>query len=75
MRVGERLDETGAVLHDGDAVYFRRSAGGRLRLDLRRISNGAPQGLARVTGTYVGNDLIDVDRLAALDSEHHSSTA
>ena len=61
MRIGDRVDETGMLLRESGAFYLRRDAGGRLRLDLRRTPVDEVQKQVRLIGTYVGDDLVDVD--------------
>ena len=61
MQVGARIDETGMLLRDGGAFVLRRDNGGRWRLDLRRTPVDEIEQRVRVVGTYVGDELIDVD--------------
>ncbi len=63
MQVGAKVDEEGVLLVDGDIVAFRRDVGGRFLLDVRRVTIGASGARVRTLGTYVGDDLIDVDEV------------
>jgi hypothetical protein len=65
MHVGAIIDEAGVLLRENDIVYLRREAGGRFRLDLRRIGTDHVGQAVRIRGVYVGNDLVDVDEVAA----------
>ena len=38
MSIGTRIEEAGTLLAEGEDVLLRRDAGGRYRLDLRRVS-------------------------------------
>jgi hypothetical protein len=68
MRIGERIDETGTLLRDGGCFYLRRDMGGRFRLDLRRTPVDEVEKQVRVIGTYVGDDLVDVDGVSLTGS-------
>lgn len=64
MQVGTRVDEAGVLLQDNELFYLRRDAGGRLRLDLRRIGINCVGQTVRIRGVYVGDDLVDVSEIA-----------
>lgn len=66
MQVGARIDETGMLLRDGGSFWLRRDGGGRFRLDLRRTPVDEVEKRVRVIGTYVGDELVDVDGVALL---------
>ncbi len=66
MQVGQRVDETGLLLRDGSSFYLRRDVGGRFALDLRRTPIDEAEKRVRLIGTYVGDDLVDVDGVALL---------
>ncbi len=66
MQVGTRIDETGTLLREGSSFYLRRDAGGRYLLDLRRTPIDEVEKRVRVIGTYVGDELVDVDGVALL---------
>lgn len=51
------------MLSDGDVVSLRRDTGGRFLLGLRRIGPGAIGQRVRIVGIYVGDDLVDVDKI------------
>jgi hypothetical protein len=72
MRVGQRIDETGVLLREGASVFMRRSTGGRFQLDLRRSPFSDSGRQVRVIGTYIGDDLIDVDEISPVDGAGHS---
>jgi hypothetical protein len=67
--IGTRIDETGALLRDGDTFYLRRDQGGRYALELH-CSPGALVGQrVRLQGTIVGPDLVNtggVDLIAMI---------
>lgn len=66
MQVGARVDEMGMLLRDGGGFVLRRDEGGRFRLDLRRTPVEEVEQRVRVVGTYVGDELVDVDGVALL---------
>jgi hypothetical protein len=61
MRVGQRIDEMGTLIRDDGGFYLRRDAGGRLRLDLHRTPVDEVEKRVRLIGTFVGDDLVDVE--------------
>jgi hypothetical protein len=65
MQVGTRIDEAGVLFRESEIFYLRREAGGRFRLDLRRIGIDHVGETVRVRGVYVGDDLVDVTEIAA----------
>ena len=66
MQVGPRIDEEGVLLRDGDVPSLRRDAGGRFLLDVRRVSIDPTMSRVRIIGTYVDDDLVDVDEIQAV---------
>jgi putative transposase len=69
MQVGQRIDEMGVLLREGEAFYLRRSLGGRFKLDLRRAPSADVGRQVRIFGTFVGNELIDVNAVSAADDQ------
>jgi hypothetical protein len=63
-KIGNRIDETGTLIRDGAGFALRRDAGGRYRLDLHRVPVDEIEKRVRVTGVFVGDDLVDVDGVA-----------
>lgn len=61
MQSGTQIDETGLLQRDGGGFVLRRDAGGRFRLDLPRTPVDEVEKRVRVIGTYVGDDLVEVD--------------
>ena len=61
MNAGTKVDETGTLQRDGGTFVLRRDAGGQYRLDLRRTPVDEVEKRVRVIGTYVGDDLVEVD--------------
>jgi hypothetical protein len=66
MRAGQRINETGTLVRDGGCFYLRRDTGGRFRLDLHRTPVDEVEKRVRLIGTYVGDDLVDVDGVALI---------
>jgi hypothetical protein len=66
MQIGHKVDETGLLLRDGASFYLRRDAGGRFALDLRRTPVDEVEKRVRLVGTYVGQDLVDVDGVSLI---------
>lgn len=66
MSIGARIDETGMLLREGGSFYLRRDAGGRFLLDLRRAPVDEIEKRVRVIGTYIGDELVDVDGVALI---------
>lgn len=62
--IGTRIDETGTLLRETGGSYFRRDLGGRWKLDLYRVPVDHIEKRVRITGTVVGDDLVDVDGVA-----------
>jgi hypothetical protein len=59
--IGTRADETGTLLRDAGGFQLRRDLGGRWKLDLHRVPVDHIEKRVRITGTIVGDDLVDVD--------------
>lgn len=66
VNIGARINETGTLLRDGAGFYLRRDVGGRFQLDLRRTPIDEIEKRVRIVGTYVGEELVDVDGVALL---------
>lgn len=62
--IGSRIDETGTLLRVAGGFALRRDVGGRWRLDLRRTPVDHLEKRVRITGTLVGDDLVEVDGVA-----------
>jgi len=56
-----RIDETGTLVRDGAGFALRRDAGGRYRLDLRRVPVDHVEKRVRIVGTLVADGLVEVD--------------
>lgn len=59
--LGSRIDETGSLVRDGGGFALHRDAGGRYRLDLRRMPVDEVEKRVRIVGTLVADDQVDVD--------------
>lgn len=59
--IGTRVDETGTLLREASGFVLRRDLGGRWKLDLHRIPVDHIEKRVRITGTFVGDGLVDVD--------------
>lgn len=62
--IGTRVDETGTLLREAGGFSLRRDLGGRWKLDLHRVPVDHIEKRVRITGTIVGDDLVDVDGVA-----------
>lgn len=62
--IGTRIDETGTLLREAGGFVLRRDLGGRWKLDLHRVPVDHIEKRVRITGTIVGEDLVDVDGVA-----------
>jgi len=62
--IGSRIDESGTLLRVAGGFALRRDLGGRWRLDLRRTPVDHVEKRVRITGTLVGDDLVEVDGVA-----------
>jgi hypothetical protein len=54
------------LVRDGGCFYLRRDAGGRFRLDLHRTPVDEVEKRVRLIGTYVRDDLVEVDGVALI---------
>ena len=61
--IGTNIDETGTLLREGAAFVLRRDAGGRWILDMHRVPVDHVEKRVRITGTVVGDGLVDVNSL------------
>ena len=68
MQIGTRIDEVGQLLREGSGFVLRCDTGGRFQLDLRRTPIDEVHKRVRVIGTFVGDELIDVDGVSLLGS-------
>ena len=66
IAIGQRFDETGMLLREDGGFVLRRDAGGRVRLELRRVPVDHVGKRVRVIGTVVAQDLVDSDGVAGL---------
>lgn len=62
--VGTKVVESGTLLHEDGSFVLRRDLGGRWLLDLHRVPVDHVEKRVRVTGTIVGEGLLDVDGVA-----------
>ena len=65
IAIGTRIDETGTLLREAGGFFLRRDLGGRWKLDLHRVPVDHIEKRVRITGTVVGDDLVDVDGVAS----------
>lgn len=61
IAIGTRIDETGTLLREAGGFQLRRDLGGRWKLDLHRVPVDHIEKRVRITGTIVGDDLVDAD--------------
>jgi hypothetical protein len=61
---GVAIDETGMLVRDGGGFALVRDAGGRYRLDLRRVPVDEVEKRVRVIGALVGDGLVEVEGVA-----------
>ena len=61
--IGSRIEETGMLIREEGGFALRRDAGGRVRLDLHRVSDARVDRRVRITGVVVGEGLIDVTEI------------
>jgi len=62
--IGSRIEETGTLIREEDGFALRRDIGGRIRLDLHRVSVEAVDKRVHITGVVVAEGLIDVTDIA-----------
>lgn len=60
--IGTRIEETGTLLGDAGGFFLRRDLGGRWKLDLNRVPVDHVEKRVRITGTVVGEGLVDVSK-------------
>lgn len=60
------FDETGTLVRDGGGFALTRDAGGTVRLDLRRVPVDHVGKRVRVTGTWLGNGVVEAEDVAGL---------
>lgn len=58
------IRETGTLLRDGGGFILRRDVGGTYRLELSRTPVGHVEKHVCVTGTLIGDGLVNVDGVA-----------
>ena len=66
ITVGQRFDETGMLLRENGGFILRRDAGGRVRLELRRVPIDHVNKRVRVIGSVVAQDLVDSEGVAGI---------
>ncbi|CAN5749260.1 hypothetical protein BH11PSE6_BH11PSE6_25910 [soil metagenome] len=62
--IGSRIEETGTLIREDGGFALRRDVGGRIRLDLHRVSVGEVDRRVHITGVLVAEGLIDVADIA-----------
>ena len=62
--VGTKIVESGTLPHEDCGFVLRRDLGGRWLLDLHRVPVDHVEKRVLVTGTIVGDGLLDVDGVA-----------
>ncbi|MET0365904.1 MAG: DUF5818 domain-containing protein [Sphingobium sp.] len=58
---------SGLLVRDGGGFALRRDGGGQLRLDLPRTPVDQVEKRVQITGTYVADDLIEVEAILPID--------
>ena len=61
--IGSRIGEAGTLIADGVGFALCRDIGGRLKLDLHRVSVDHVEKRVRISGVIFADGLIDVDAL------------
>ncbi len=62
--IGSRIEETGTLIREDSGFALRRDIGGRIRLDLHRVSVDGVDKRVHITGVLVAEGLIDVAEIA-----------
>ncbi|MDB5581653.1 MAG: hypothetical protein JWR80_6829 [Bradyrhizobium sp.] len=62
--ISSRIEEMGTLIQGDGGFALRRDLGGRIRLDLHRVSPGRINRRVRITGILVAEGLIDVAGIA-----------
>lgn len=58
--IGTRIEETGTLLRDGNAIVLRRDAGGRWALDMHRVTVELVDKRVCIQGIVVEDGIVDV---------------
>ena len=66
ITIGQRFDVTGMLHREDGGFVLRRDAGGRVRLELRRVPVDHVNKRVRVIGTVLADGLVDSDGVAGL---------
>ncbi len=61
MTPGSQVDETGRLVRDEGGFVLERDLGGRWRLILNRVPVDHVEKRVRVTGWYLGEDMVEAD--------------
>ena len=62
--IGSRIEETGTLMREDAGFALRRDSGGRVRLDLHRVSAPPLDRRVHIVGVLVADGLIDVGETA-----------
>jgi hypothetical protein len=62
--IGTKIEESGTLIREAGGFILRRDLGGRWKLDLHRVPVDHIEKRVRITGTVVGDDLVDVAGVA-----------
>ncbi|WP_022682256.1 DUF5818 domain-containing protein [Sphingobium bisphenolivorans] len=63
--IGAGVDETGRLVRDESGFLLQRDRGGTFRLVLLRVPVDHVEKRVRVQGFYAGNDIVEVEGVAA----------
>lgn len=62
--IGTKIEESGTLIREAGGFILRRDLGGRWKLDLHRVPVDYVEKRVRITGTVVGDNLVDVTGVA-----------
>lgn len=62
--IGTKIEESGTLIREAGGFILRRDLGGRWKLDLHRVPVDYVEKRVRITGTLVGDNLVDVAGVA-----------
>ena len=65
QQIGAGVDETGRLVRDEAGFLLQRDLGGTYRLILLRVPVDHVEKRVRVQGYYAGNDVVEVEGVAA----------
>ena len=65
IEIGAGVDETGRLLRDDAGFLLQRELGGTFRLIMLRVPVDHVEKRVRVRGYYAGDDIVEVEGVAA----------